>query len=313
MSATKRLQTIQSHLSTAPASGSGSGIAKPEIKVVAVYGAGLMGAGIAQVAAFAGYDGLAIIRKSSERIAKHMAPEGTDTAPIIDGIVKAIKTTTDRAEAVKDADLVIEAIIEDLAIKQDFFKYLDTVANGLLIKEINAKCPQERKKRFGGLHFFNPVPVMRLVEVIRTEDTLPEVDDALYAFGKSLKKKPIRAKDTPGFIVNRLLMPLNREAIRMVERGDATFQDVDTAMKLGAGHPMGPFELFDYVGLANKTDTNLLVGKGWVKRAEQGYIPKAYVEPQGTLIQDLVAQGKLGRKSGEGFYKYEQKGKKSLT
>ncbi|RXG68395.1 Hydroxyacyl-coenzyme A dehydrogenase, mitochondrial [Armadillidium vulgare] len=172
----------------------------------------------------------------------------------------------DSTASVKNADLVVEAIVENIDIKQKLFKQLDEAApehtifasntSSLSIQKIaqNAK----RKDRFGGLHFFNPVPVMKLLEVIRIPETSQTTIDSMLAWGKAMGKVTVQCKDTPGFIVNRLLVPYYGEAYRMYERGDATTRDIDTAMKLGTGYPMGPFELSDYTGL----DTNLFVIEG---------------------------------------------------
>ena len=149
--------------------------------------------------------------------------------------------------------------------------------------------------RFVGLHFFNPVPVMKLLEVVKTDLTDPEVFSAVTSWGQEIGKTTVPCKDTPGFVVNRLLVPFLFEAVRMVERGDATPQDVDVAMKLGAGHPMGPFELFDYIG----HDTMDLIMQGW-----SGRYPEETLFRRSEAVKKLVAEGKLGRKTGEGFYKY---------
>ena len=159
-----------------------------------------------------------------------------------------------------------------------------------------ADATPSRKDRFGGLHFFNPVPVMKLLEVIRIPETSDETVQAMQEWGKAMGKTTVAAKDTPGFIVNRLLVPNLMEAIRMVERGDATAKDVDIAMKLGAGNPMGPFELADYVGL----DTIKFIVDGW----HQKYPDQPLFKPSPTLDK-LVAEGKLGKKTNEGFYKYD--------
>jgi len=216
-----------------------------------------------------------------------------------------IRTTTDAKEAVKDADLVIEAIIENLKIKQDLFSTLDKTAkksclfatntSSLSVTEIGAALSSERKKQFGGLHFFNPVTMMQLVEVIRTGDTSDTTFNAFLSYGRGIRKKTVVCKDTPGFIVNRLLIPYVRNAIQMMERGDASAQDIDTAMKLGAGHPMGPLELADLVGL----DTAKYIMDSW-EMNDPG-VPNQSPE----LLDKLVAEGKLGRKSGEGFFKYK--------
>ncbi|KAF8322627.1 hypothetical protein DL93DRAFT_1035172 [Clavulina sp. PMI_390] len=314
-------------LSAAGASSSGSSkslspSAGSTIRNVTIFGAGLMGAGIAEVAIQKGFSvtlcdisekfldqGKKNIAKSLTRFAKKAGASVN-----VDEIVSRLKTTTDSVSAVAEADLVIEAIVENLDVKQKLFASLDVAAkptcifvsntSSLSITEIGSKLPDARRLRFGGLHFFSPVPAMKLVEVIRTEETAAEVFDSLFAFSKQLGKVPVACKDTPGFIVNRLLIPYIREAIAMYERGDASARDIDTAMKLGAGHPMGPLELQDAVGL----DIGKAIGDGWLKRAQQGdsRVPKHLLQPSKTL-DDLVAQGKLGVKSGEGIYKYSKK------
>lgn len=198
----------------------------------------------------------------------------------------------------------IEAIVENLDAKQKLFAQLDSVAKqGTIFASNTSSLPiasiasaTKRLDRFAGLHFFNPVPQMKLVEIIRTEDTSAEVTTALFDFAKRLGKVPVDCKDTPGFIVNRLLVPYMMEALRMVERGDATKEDVDTAMKLGAGYPMGPFELMDYVGL----DTVKFITDGWYQSGK-GLKGNELVRPS-PLLESLVSQKKLGRKTGSGFY-----------
>ncbi|CAF1617710.1 unnamed protein product, partial [Didymodactylos carnosus] len=190
-------------------------------------------------------------------------------------------------------------IVENLKIKQELFKKLDEVApsntSSLPITAI-AELVQ-RKDKFGGLHFFNPVPVMKLLEVIRTSSTSDETFQTLMDFGQALGKTTVRCKDTPGFIVNRLLVPYLMEAVRMIERGDATPEDIDTSMKLGAGHPMGPIELLDYVGL----DTSKFIMDGWSKQ-----YPDEPSFKQSQLLTKIVSEGKFGKKSGAGFYNYQQ-------
>ncbi|NXF95134.1 HCDH protein, partial [Eubucco bourcierii] len=153
-----------------------------------------------------------------------------------------------------------------------------------------------RQDRFGGLHFFNPVPMMKLVEVIKTPMTSQKTFESLMDFSKAVGKSPVSCKDTPGFIVNRLLVPYMMEAVRLFERGDASKEDIDVAMKLGAGYPMGPFELLDYVGL----DTSKYIIDGW-----HSLEPNNPLFAPSPLLNKLVEEKKLGKKTGEGFYKYK--------
>jgi 3-hydroxyacyl-CoA dehydrogenase len=296
------------------ASSSSSSEAKPKVMIV---GAGLMGTGIAQVAASAGYrvalvdvkqdlldKGLKRIESSLQRVAKKQNLPADAVAQTL----SLVDATTSLDNGVADSSLVIEAIVENLAIKRELFGKLDKMAaastvfasntSSLRIADISQGI---RPDRFGGLHFFNPVPVMPLVEVIRTPSTSQESFQALRNFGSGVGKSVVACGDTPGFIVNRLLVPYMAEAIRMLERNDASADDIDTAMRLGAGHPMGPFTLLDYVGL----DTTKFILDGW----HQSYPDEPLFKPS-TLLNDKVAQGKLGVKSGEGFYKYDASGKR---
>lgn len=295
-----------------------------DIKNVTVFGAGLMGAGIAQVAAHVGFkvtlcdvtddaltNGKKIIESSIQRLAKK-SPNAPPFSS--ENVFSNINTTTDPSRAVSEADLVVEAIVENLKVKQDLFKLLDgsapkscvfaTNTSSLSVREIAESCSDDRRKRFGGLHFFNPVPQMKLVEVVKAPETAEETVEALLDVCKKMDKTAVRCTDTPGFIVNRLLVPYMFEAIKMVERGDASAADVDVAMKLGAGHPMGPLQLADFVGL----DTCHHIMSGWREKVENGEdvgLSKDLVA-ESKMLTDLVAAGKLGRKSGEGFFKYEK-------
>lgn len=298
---------------------SSSAALQSAIKNVVVIGGGLMGAGIAQVAAQTGHNVVIVdlsddvlkksdesIRTSIQRVAKKKF-EGNKEAgeKFVTSSLSRLSTATDAAKAVIDADIVVEAIIENIELKQKLFTALDKAAPQHTIFASNTSSlsigaiasPTQRKDRFGGLHFFNPVPVMKLLEVIRIPQTSEETYQKMMAFGKALGKQCVTCKDTPGFIVNRLLVPYMNEAIRLVERGDATPEDVDIAMKLGAGYPMGPFELLDYVGL----DTTYYIGEGWSKQ-----FPDHPLFKKIDLLEKLVKEGKLGRKSGEGFYKYNK-------
>ncbi|EIW71994.1 hypothetical protein TREMEDRAFT_24464 [Tremella mesenterica DSM 1558] len=320
LSASTRLSTIQRHLGSSKAPSGIRGVSSRSGKVekLTVFGAGLMGAGIAQVGAQNGFkvilsditdkalqNGLNIISKSLSRIGKKTQPD--DVEGFTKGIMDNISTTTDAGKAVEEADLVVEAIIESLKIKRDLFGYLDTKAkaecifasntSSLSITEIAESCSTERQMRFAGLHFFNPVPAMKLVEIVRTTHTSDETYETLRSITEQMGKSPVTCKDTPGFIVNRLLIPYLLDAIRMVERGDATPEDVDKAMELGGGYPMGPFKLLDFVGL----DTASYIAQGWREKSGSGGISEEVVKPI-PLLDQLVKEGKMGRKSGEGFY-----------
>jgi 3-hydroxyacyl-CoA dehydrogenase len=292
------------------------------IQRITIIGAGLMGSGIVQVAAESGYkvtmvdtsdkaidNGKKIISTSLSRIVKKKFAEDPSAGQkYVDGVFANISTSTDAVQACKETDLVIEAIVENLSVKQKLFQSLDQVAPKSCIFASNTSSlpigdiasATKRQDRFAGLHFFNPVPQMKLVEIIKTSQTGQPVFDSLVEFTKKIKKVPVTCKDTPGFIVNRLLVPYLMEAIRMVERGDASKEDVDIAMKLGAGYPMGPFELADYVGL----DTTKFITDGWYQNGK-GLQGDKLVGPS-ALLNDLVAQKKLGRKTGEGFYSYKK-------
>lgn len=285
-----------------------------QIKEFVVIGGGLMGAGIAQVGAQTGHKVTLVdistkvleastkrMSDSISRVAKKQFKDDPEAAEKFKAsVMDNISTDTTANKALETADLVVEAVVENMGLKQKLFKEYDSLApaktifasntSSLPISEIASVT--SRLDRFGGLHFFNPVPVMKLLEVVRIPETSDETFNAMVAWGKAMKKVTVDCKDTPGFIVNRLLVPYLMEAIRMVERGDCSVKDVDTAMKLGAGHPMGPFELADYVGL----DTNKFIMDGWSER-----FPDETLFRQSELLNKMVAEGKLGRKSGEGF------------
>ncbi|CAO1628372.1 unnamed protein product [Jaminaea pallidilutea] len=310
-------------LASSPRSFSTSPTVAQEVKNVTVFGAGLMGAGIAQVLAHKGgynvtltdvsdsavANGQKIISKSLTRVAKKSMADKSEEeqAQFVKGVVESIHTTTDAGQAVEKTDLVIEAIIENVGIKQELFKFLDGKApkeaifasntSSLSISDI-AKSTQ-RLDRFGGFHAFNPVPQMKLVEVVRTKSTSDATFNSLMDVAKKMGKTPVACVDAPGFIVNRLLVPYMLEAIRLVERGEATPRDVDTAMKLGAGYPMGPFELSDMVGL----DTLAAISRGWREsRVATGEISAQMVE-ESQMLEKLVKEGRLGKKSEKGgFY-----------
>uniref|UniRef100_A0A3B3SRJ8 Hydroxyacyl-coenzyme A dehydrogenase, mitochondrial n=1 Tax=Paramormyrops kingsleyae TaxID=1676925 RepID=A0A3B3SRJ8_9TELE len=289
------------------------------IKHITVIGGGLMGAGIAQVAATTGHTVVLvdtsedILKKSTQgiegslkRVAKKkFADKPEAAAEFLQKVLKNISTNTDASSAVRSTDLVVEAIVENLKVKQSLFSSLDKAApehtifasntSSLPITDIASATT--RLDRFGGLHFFNPVPMMKLVEVVRTSQTSQMAFDALTDFTKALGKHPVSCMDTPGFLVNRLLVPYMMEAIRLHERGHGSKEDIDMAMKLGAGYPMGPFELLDYVGL----DTSKFIIDGW-----HAMEPENPLFAPSPMLNKLVAEGKLGKKTGEGFYKHKK-------
>jgi len=283
-----------------------------EIKKVGVLGCGLMGSGIAQTAAGAGFDttvrevshdliekGFASIEKSLERFAE----KGTITAA-------QQKATRDRLfgttafEDLADCDIIIEAIIENLEEKQNTYRQLDAICkpetifasntSSLSITQMMPATSSERQKRFIGMHFFNPVPIMKLVEVVRTILTDADVYEQAVEFGKKLGKVPVRAGDKTGFIVNRLLVPYLLDAIRALEEGVGSIVDIDNAMKLGCGYPMGPFTLGDFVGL----DTTYYIAEIMFNEFRE----KRFAPP--PLLKRMVMAGLYGRKSGRGFYDY---------
>ncbi|MBG97534.1 3-hydroxybutyryl-CoA dehydrogenase [bacterium] len=289
-----------------------------EIKNVTVFGSGLMGAGIVQVSAHAGYNvtmvdveqdfidgGMKRISASLKRVLRKKHENKDDADAEFETVFGRIKATTSRKEGAEGADLVVEAITENIDLKQELFKFLDencpshaifaSNTSSLPIRDL-AKVTG-RSDKIGGLHFFNPVPVMRLVEVIKSDDTSDNTHAALMTFGEAVGKKTVSCKDTPGFVVNRLLVPYLIEAVRMLERGDASAEDIDAAMKLGCGYPMGPMGLLDYVGL----DTTKFILDGW----HEAYPDEDLFAPS-KLLDRLVEEGKLGRKSGEGFYNYKK-------
>ena len=281
-----------------------------EIKRVGVLGCGLMGSGIAQVAAAAGYD--TVVRDVSKElldrgragIEKSLAKfveKGKLDAGARDATLKRLTFTTTVAD-LKTVDVVIEAITEDLALKNALFKELDGLCgpatifasntSSLTIAEMAAAT--KRADRFVGLHFFNPVPLMPLVEVVRTVTTSDEAFKRAFAFAKSLGKEAVAAKDNSGFIVNLLLVPYLLDAIRAVERGVGSVPDVDKAMQLGCGYPMGPLTLLDFVGL----DTTYHIAEIMFKEyREQRYAPP-------PLLKRMVLAGMYGKKTGKGFYDY---------
>jgi len=277
---------------------------------VGVLGAGLMGSGIAQVSAAGGHDVvlcdvgdevLARGRQAIETSLARLVEKGAVPGSVRDAALGRLTLTTDR-RALGGCDLIIEAVTEDLGLKQSLWKELDgLVPAGTVFASNTSSLPivamaavTARPDRFVGLHFFNPVPLMALVEVIRAVGTSEETFRRAWGFVERIGKHPVAAKDTPGFIVNRLLVPAMVDAIRALERGVASVVDIDLAMKLGAGHPIGPLALADLVGL----DTALRVADIMFDEFKEPH----YAPP--PLLRRLVTAGHLGRKTGKGFYDY---------
>lgn len=285
-----------------------------DVNNVLVIGAGQMGSGIAQVFAQAGFQvtlhdineeqvkrGLQSIEKLLQRsVSKERMIEEEKEATLA-----RLKTSTELEAAAQDADLVIEAVIENMEIKQKLFKQLDeltpahtilaTNTSSLSITEIAAAT--NRPEKVIGMHFMNPVPVMKLVEVIRALQTADETYETIVAITKKLYKTAVESKDYPGFIANRILLPMINEAIYTVYEGVASIEDVDTVMKLGANHPMGPLQLADFIGL----DTCLYI----MEVLYEGFGDSKY-RPC-PLLRQYVQAGWYGRKTGRGFYVYEEK------
>jgi 3-hydroxybutyryl-CoA dehydrogenase len=285
---------------------------KMSIKKVGVLGCGLMGAGIAQTAASAGFDVLVrevsdeLIQKGFKGIDKSLskfAEKGTITSEQQAEIRGRLSGTTS-LEDLAGCDIVIEAIIENLEVKRDTYKQLDAICkpetifasntSSISITEMMTATSVERQARFIGMHFFNPVPIMKLVEVVRTILTNEQVYEEAVEFGKRLGKTPVRASDKTGFIVNRLLVPYMLDAIRALEEGVGSIVDIDNAMKLGCGYPMGPFTLGDFVGL----DTTYYIAEIMFNEFRE----KRFAPP--PLLKRMVLAGLYGRKSGRGFYDY---------
>jgi 3-hydroxybutyryl-CoA dehydrogenase len=283
-----------------------------EIKKVGVLGCGLMGAGIAQTAAMAGYE--TIVREVSddflakgfagiEKSLSKFAEKGTITADQQKEIRDRLKGTTSLEDLV-DCDIIIEAIIENLETKRETYLRLDDLCkpetifasntSSLSITQMMTVTSSERQRRFIGMHFFNPVPLMKLVEVIRTILTDAAVYEDAVTFAASLGKVPVRTDDRTGFIVNRLLVPYMLDAIRALEEGVASIVDIDNAMKLGCGYPMGPLTLGDFVGL----DTTYYISEIMFNEFRE----KRFAAP--PLLKRMVMAGLYGRKSGRGFYDY---------
>jgi 3-hydroxybutyryl-CoA dehydrogenase len=281
-----------------------------EIKTVGVVGCGLMGSGIAQVCAEAGYqvrvrevDEAALAKGLGkiEGFLKKGVEKGKVTAERMGEVLGRLSGTT-RIEDLGDCDLVIEVVVENLAAKREVFQALDAACaphaifasntSSLSITEMAATTG--RADRFVGLHFFNPVPLMKLVEVVRSPLTSPEAFEKAAAFAASLGKTPVRASDKTGFVVNRLLVPYLLDAIRALEEGVGSVVDIDEGMRLGCGHPMGPLALLDFVGL----DTTYSIANIMFDEFRE----KRFAPP--PLLKRMVQAGLFGRKSGKGFYDY---------
>ena len=279
---------------------------------VGVLGGGLMGSGIAQVAAQSGFT--TILREVSETVCQRARggiektlnkgiEKGKVTAEQRDEAMGRLTFTTEVA-ALRSCDIVIEAVIEDLEIKNEMWKELDALCPQHTIFASNTSsltiaamaAATARPDRMVGLHFFNPVPLMKLVEVVKTVTTSEASFERAFEFARKLGKEPIRAKDNSGFVVNLLLVPYLIDAINALESGVASVEDIDKGMQLGTGHPMGPFTLLDFVGL----DTTYKIAEIMFDE----YREKRYAPP--PLLKRMVLAGMYGRKSGKGFYDYSQ-------
>lgn len=281
-----------------------------EIKAVGVLGCGLMGSGIAQVAAQTGYQ--TIVREVSDALNERgksgitksldkFVEKGKVSAADRDATLARLTFTT-RIADLKTCDIVVEAVTEDLEVKNGMFKELDGLCGADTIFASNTSSltiaamagATKRPDRFVGLHFFNPVPLMKLVEVVRTVTTSRPTFDRALAFARSLGKEPIAAKDNSGFVVNLLLVPYLLGAIRALEHGVGTVEDIDKGMTLGCGHPMGPLTLLDFVGL----DTTYKIAEIMFDEYRESH----YAPP--PLLKRMVLSGMHGKKSGKGFYDY---------
>jgi len=284
------------------------------MKKAGVLGCGLMGSGIAEVCAKAGYATIVrevedtLLKKGMARLEGSLAKaveKGKLAAADREAIAARLRGTT-ALEELADCDFVLEAIVENLDLKKETFAALDRIckpetifcSNTSSLTIIEMAMATKRPDRFAGLHFFNPVPVMKLVEVVQTILTSPETRSAVDAFARSLGKEPIAARDNSGFIVNRLLVPYLLDAIRALEEGVGSVEDIDAGMRLGCNYPMGPFELLDYVGIETAYYiSEIMFGE---------YREKRFAPP--PLMKKMVLAGMYGRKTGRGFYRYDEKG-----
>jgi 3-hydroxybutyryl-CoA dehydrogenase len=283
-----------------------------DVRRVAVLGAGTMGHGIAQVAAMAGYDVImqdieqALVERGKQRIAQNL-DKGVDLGKVEasarDAALARIAITTDVGRAADGADVVIEAAPEDMDLKKAIFCAVDAAAPARAVLATNTSSLSvagiagavANPARVVGMHFFNPVHIMKLVEVVRHEGSAGEAVECARALGERMGKTPIVVKDVPGFASSRLGLAIGLEAMRMVEQGVASAADIDTAMKLGYGHPMGPLELTDLVGL----DVRLSIAEYLTGELGENFRPP-------EILRRKVAEGKLGKKTGEGFYRWHE-------
>jgi 3-hydroxybutyryl-CoA dehydrogenase len=289
------------------------------MKKVGVLGCGLMGSGIAEVCAKAGYatvvrevdDG--VLKKGMDRLSGSLSravEKGKLPAADREAIAARLSGTT-ALEDLKDCDVILEAIVENLDLKKETFGTLDRVckpetifcSNTSSLTIIEMSMATKRPDRFAGLHFFNPVPVMKLVEVVQTILTSADTQKAVFAFAQSLGKEPIAARDNSGFIVNRLLVPYLLDAIRALEEGVGSVEDIDKGMQLGCAYPMGPFTLLDFVGI----DTAYYISEIMFHE----YREKRFAPP--PLMKKMVLAGMYGRKTGRGFYRYDEKGNRQAA
>ena len=292
-----------------------SSTSRAEIKKIGVIGMGSMGHGIVQLSAQNGYEVVAV--DLDQKVIDHamgaingsldkLQAKGKLTEEAVATARANIVTSTDVGAAAEDCDLIIEAIVENLPIKLDFYKNLGSITkSGQILASNTSSFPigdmaaaSGRPEDVCGLHYFNPVQIMKLVEIVSTEHTSQDTIDRVTKYVKQTGKVGVPCGDSPGFIVNRLLVPYIVQGVAMVARGDAKPDDIDLAMRLGAGHPMGPITLSDYVG----NDINLAVMKGWVEKYPDD--PAFQVPEAMALLEEMVAANKLGRKTGEGFFKW---------